>query len=153
MFHQLIQRAWRDAAFKAQLLADPKPCLAQNGVEVPDGIELVFHENTANVMHLVLPDNSQVDAASSEGCGAGFRAVMQRACDDPAFQARLCTDAKGAIAALTGARAPAPIELIVHRNSPATWHFAITIDPGTPELDELNRYVIGGSMMSPRAGR
>jgi hypothetical protein len=54
-YGQLVARAWGDEAFKARLLADPAPALAEQGIPVPPGVEVRVHENTPTVVHLALP--------------------------------------------------------------------------------------------------
>ena len=54
-FFKVVARAWTDAAYKAELLADPVSALARMGLSPPAGVALEVHENTAHKMHLVLP--------------------------------------------------------------------------------------------------
>jgi len=59
----LIKKAWRDAKFKEALLASPRTTLQQElqtlspGVQIPDGVEVVVHEESMTKIHLVLPVN------------------------------------------------------------------------------------------------
>ena len=52
---QAIVRACTDAAYRARLLADPRKALAEEGIEVPAGIEVRVHENSDNKIVAVLP--------------------------------------------------------------------------------------------------
>ena len=52
---QIMARCWSDASYKAKLLADPVTVLHAAGVSVPEGVQLRGLENTAQVMHLVIP--------------------------------------------------------------------------------------------------
>ena len=52
---KIVARAWRDAAFKAKLLADPHATLTEAGVAVPEGVTVKVVENTDSHFHLVLP--------------------------------------------------------------------------------------------------
>ena len=54
----IVARAWRDPVFKEALLADPRAALRAAGVALPDGIEIVAHEDTAERLHIVLPAES-----------------------------------------------------------------------------------------------
>jgi len=54
-YAQLVARAWRDAAFKARLMANPKAVLHEMGLAVPAGVEVEVVENTAQKITLVLP--------------------------------------------------------------------------------------------------
>jgi len=52
---RIVAQAWADENFKARLLADPAAVLSEAGLNVPAGVGLQVLENTANVVHLVLP--------------------------------------------------------------------------------------------------
>jgi hypothetical protein len=52
---QLVARTWSDPTFKARLLAEPGPTLAEQGIRLPPGMQVRVHENSAAVFHLTLP--------------------------------------------------------------------------------------------------
>lgn len=52
---KIIARAWRDPAFKAKLVADPKAVLREAGVTVPANITVQVVEDSATHFHFVLP--------------------------------------------------------------------------------------------------
>ena len=53
----LILRAWKDDAFRRELLSDPKAAIAKvAGRRLPDDVEVVVHEETAKTIHLCLPE-------------------------------------------------------------------------------------------------
>jgi hypothetical protein len=53
---RLINRAWKDAAFRRALLEDPKGTLERElGVNVPAGVRLTVLEETTAERYLVLP--------------------------------------------------------------------------------------------------
>ena len=54
-YQQLIAKCWADEAFKQQLLADPAETLQAEGIEVPEGVQVRFMENTAEVLNVVIP--------------------------------------------------------------------------------------------------
>jgi hypothetical protein len=55
---KIIEKAWEDAAFKKQLLADPKSAIQEAfGIAIPDSIELKALEETTNQFYLVIPPN------------------------------------------------------------------------------------------------
>jgi len=68
---KIIQKAWEDAAFKAQLLADPKAAIqAAFGVVIPVDVEIATVEETMSKYYLVIPPNpSDVLNSSSSGNG------------------------------------------------------------------------------------
>lgn len=55
---QIIEKAWSDEAFKAQLLADPKAALKDAfGLDIPADVEIVIVEETATKVGLVIPQH------------------------------------------------------------------------------------------------
>lgn len=52
---QVVAKAWADAAYKERLKADPAAVLAEQGLDVPDDVEVRVVENTDNVVYLTLP--------------------------------------------------------------------------------------------------
>lgn len=52
---EIVARAWRDEAFKQQLLSNPKQVLTEAGMSVADGVELQVVQDTPTIRHLVLP--------------------------------------------------------------------------------------------------
>ena len=50
-----IGQAMSDPGFRKRLLADPVPTLRGAGVEVPDGVSVQVVEDTATLVHVVLP--------------------------------------------------------------------------------------------------
>ncbi len=52
---EVVARAWRDEAYKEQLLANPKQVLSEAGASIPDDLEIQIVSNTENVRYLVLP--------------------------------------------------------------------------------------------------
>jgi hypothetical protein len=63
---QIIAKAWMDDSFKQMLLADPAAALKQEGITVPDGVQVKAVENTDKVFHLVLPPKPASDELSDE---------------------------------------------------------------------------------------
>jgi hypothetical protein len=54
-FGKIIAKAWRDPAFKADLIANPAAALKAEGIDVPAGMAVTVLENTDKQFHLVLP--------------------------------------------------------------------------------------------------
>jgi hypothetical protein len=54
-FAKVIAKAWRDPAFKAELIANPAAALKVEGIDVPAGMTVTVVENTDKLFHLVLP--------------------------------------------------------------------------------------------------
>lgn len=71
---QIIQKAWEDAEFKNQLLANPKAAVKDAfGIEVPDTIELEAVEETANKYYLVIPQSPAEVQAANNVTGAAWQ--------------------------------------------------------------------------------
>lgn len=51
----IMERAWDDQELRAALKENAKAVLRENGVNIPDGAEVVLHHNTPYTIHLVLP--------------------------------------------------------------------------------------------------
>ena len=54
-FGKIIAKAWRDPAFKAELIANPAAALKVEGIDVPAGMAVTVLESTDKHFHLVLP--------------------------------------------------------------------------------------------------
>ena len=54
-FGKIVAKAWRDPAFKAELIANPAAALKAEGIDVPAGMTVTVVENTDKQFHLVLP--------------------------------------------------------------------------------------------------
>jgi hypothetical protein len=55
-----------DEEFKQMLLTDPAAALKQEGIAVPDGVQIKAVENTDKVFHLVLPPKPSSDELDEE---------------------------------------------------------------------------------------
>jgi hypothetical protein len=55
ILNEVAARALDDDDYRQQLIDDPATVLRDAGLEVPDGITLIVHENTDDELHLVLP--------------------------------------------------------------------------------------------------
>jgi len=64
-FGRLVEKAWTDEAFKKRLLTDGPGVLKEAGIDVPEGVDIQFHENTEKVVHAVLPSPPPVDGELS----------------------------------------------------------------------------------------
>jgi len=71
---QIIQKAWKDPEFKAQLLSDPKGALqASFGIAVPEGISLQVKEETPSSYVLVIPPNpAELESSTGESDNLKF---------------------------------------------------------------------------------
>ena len=63
---EIVARAWRDEAFKQQLITNPKKVLTDAGMTVDEGVEVQIIEDTATTRHLVFPVKPTGGQALSE---------------------------------------------------------------------------------------
>ncbi|MEG4531696.1 NHLP leader peptide family RiPP precursor [Microcoleus sp. D2_18a_D3] len=55
---KIMKKALTEAAFKTQLLADPKSAIASAAdIQLPDSVDIRVYEDTPTVKHLVVPAN------------------------------------------------------------------------------------------------
>ena len=54
-YGELVRRPWSDEEFKKRLLVDPRAVLSENGIEVPEGVDVRVVENTPQTVHFILP--------------------------------------------------------------------------------------------------
>ena len=70
---RILSRAAEDAVFRAHLIADPKAAIsAETGTAVPDGFDVVVHEDSAATAHLVLPPSPALTEAEMEKVAGGY---------------------------------------------------------------------------------
>jgi len=74
-FGKIVAKAWRDPAFKAELIANPAAALKAEGIDVPAGMTVTVVENTDKQFHLVLPpvptdelSDEALDAVAGGSC-------------------------------------------------------------------------------------
>lgn len=65
-YAQIVARAWADDTFKSRLLSDPTAVLREEGIDVPEGIEIRAVENTDKVAYLTLPPTPSEELSDEE---------------------------------------------------------------------------------------
>ncbi len=72
MKHRVLNRASEDGEFRARLIADPKAAISsETGTTIPEGFDIVVHEDSATTFHLVLPPSPQLTEAEMEAVAGG----------------------------------------------------------------------------------
>ena len=72
MKDQILSRAADDGDFRAALIADPKAAIsAEIGQTIPDGFDVVVHEDSATTSHLVLSPSPKLTDAEMEKVSGG----------------------------------------------------------------------------------
>ena len=76
---QILSKADEDGDFRARLIADPRATIASEvGTSIPDGFDVVVHEDSATTAHLVLPPSpelTEVELAQVSG-GGGWESMI-----------------------------------------------------------------------------
>jgi hypothetical protein len=100
---KVIEQALADAAFKAQLLSDPKSAIAKaTDMTLPISLEIQVYEDTDTVKHLVLPvnpANSELSDADLELVAGGKKKPSK------STNGKICGGVGGGLAAGCGAAA------------------------------------------------
>ena len=64
MKERILSKADEDSEFRARLIADPRAAIAAEiGQPLPDGFDVVVHEDSAMTAHLVLPPSPALTEA------------------------------------------------------------------------------------------
>ena len=62
---KLIEKAWKNPAFKKALLSDPKGMLERHtGQKLPPQVKIFIHEEDANALHLSIPPTPAMSPSS-----------------------------------------------------------------------------------------
>ena len=76
--NQILSKAEEDSDFRARLIADPRAAIASEvGTTIPDGFDVVVHEDSATTAHLVLSPSPRLTEAELEKAagGRGYKGV------------------------------------------------------------------------------
>ena len=74
-YAKLVAKAWEDDDFKAKLFAEPSVVFKENGVEMPEGVDVRLVENTAARVYFIFPPNPDgelTDEALDSVAGGGL---------------------------------------------------------------------------------
>lgn len=58
---ECIARAWEDDSYRKSLVATPNETLSQAGFDIPEGVQLVVRENSAEVTYVVLNPGAKLE--------------------------------------------------------------------------------------------
>ena len=69
---KILTKAAEAGDFRTQLIADPKTAIsAETGVTIPEGFDIVVHEDSATTAHLVLPPSPALTEAELRSIAGG----------------------------------------------------------------------------------
>ncbi len=73
MKDRILDRAVGDEEFRARLMADPKAAISSEiGADIPEGFDVVVHEDSATTAHLMLPPSPRLTEAEMEKVAGGI---------------------------------------------------------------------------------
>ena len=73
MKDRILDRAAEDGEFRAHLIADPKAAISSEiGIAIPEGFDIVVHEDSATTAHLVLAPSPELTEADLEKVAGGW---------------------------------------------------------------------------------
>ena len=80
VFGKIIAEAWRDPAFKAELIANPAAALKAEGIDVPAGMAVTVLENTDKHFHLELPSvpSDELSDEALDAVSGGVASLTRR---------------------------------------------------------------------------
>ena len=72
MKDRILSKAADDGEFRARLIADPRAAIsAEIGQTIPDGFDVMVHEDSATTAHLVLPPSPQLTEVEMKAVAGG----------------------------------------------------------------------------------
>jgi hypothetical protein len=74
---QVAAKAAGDDAYRQRLVDDPATVLQEQGLTVPQGANVVIHENTENEIHLVLPTKQPHELDVNESSVGALSTAVQ----------------------------------------------------------------------------
>ena len=73
---QILSKAAADSEFRARLIADPRAAIsAEIGQPIPEGFDVVVHEDSATTAHLALPPSPKLTEAEMEMATGGLSVI------------------------------------------------------------------------------
>lgn len=65
-YQEIIEKAWKDEAFKHELMKDAKKALKSVGVDIPKGVKVKAVEESDNLVYLVIPPKPELSEDSNK---------------------------------------------------------------------------------------
>lgn len=126
--------------FRQRLIADPETVVREAGVDLPDSVKLVVHEDSANEVHLVLGD-------PTAGLPEMVRQLLAKAQHDAAFKARLISDPITTARVEFGFTFPTELKLCIHENTAGIVHLVLpSAEASEGEIPDFQLEAVAGGM-------
>ena len=72
MKDRILSKAAEDGEFRALLISDPKAAISSEvGTDIPEGFDVVVHEDSAIILNVVLPPSPKLTEAELENVAGG----------------------------------------------------------------------------------
>ncbi|MBD1825743.1 NHLP leader peptide family natural product precursor [Cyanobacteria bacterium FACHB-DQ100] len=143
---EALEQVWSDEALKNRLLSDPKPVLSEFGLDISDQVDVKVHENTANCLNFILPEQAIFEGADPEALDPVAGKVMKRAWADSEFKTQLLAAPKAAIQDATGVTLPEEMTVNVYENTPEVRHMILPANPNDSELSDMDLEGVAGGL-------
>jgi|GEM_PF-1695590 len=65
-FAKIISKIWEDPKFKEEFMKDPRFYLQNEGIEIPENVKVVVHENTDEEIHITIPQKPTGELTENE---------------------------------------------------------------------------------------
>lgn len=142
---EVVGRATTDAAFRAELLKDPRNVLVRAGVPLPAGVSVQAFANDARTFHAALPTPQNKEMLAFVRTASPLAAkVYERAWSDAAFKQRLMTQPRQAFIEATGVTPPASLNLVAHEDTPQLLNVVVPHTPPAGELSDADLEQVAG---------
>lgn len=141
-YQSIVEHLWQNPSSQEELIAEPKSYLRKQGVEIPENVEVLVHQGTADHLYLILPPDG---TEMPQGNDLRSRMVA-RATRDAAYKALLQKNPQAAAKEM-GVELPDSTKIVVLQDSEDEMHFLIPFNSSNMELSEADLEAVAGGIL------